>query len=491
MIEQENQVSSVKKFGRDVFLYMPAKVVPALITVIMTPILTNLFNPEDYGNYILVTTSVSLFSIMPGMILGSSAFRFLPVYEQKSQLPVFFNTLIKTGILLISSMALSFFILIHLFRNFLSYDLYNLIFTGIFVFISDSLFVIFLYYLNAGQKASIYSFFKIFNTLLCLLLGLLIVIFFKTDISGFLLGAFLSDLISISLIYSTCRIKEKGTFSISIAIEMIKYGFPLVIGSFGSWAIKMSDRYIIALYRTSLEVGLYSAAYVVASNSIMLIWSLILQSSFPLIVNIWEKDGKEATEEFIKKTTFYYLLFAFPASTGLSILAKQIIQIFTGPDYYEGYKIIPIVTFGAFLLGLQWWAQAGLLLYKKTRLIMYGVIFGGILNIGLNFIFVPSCGYMAAAWTTLIGYTSVFIYMVIMSSRFLVWKFPFRSFLKIIFASAIMALVVYSAGNCLSASLWINLTCTIGAGIIVYFTLLFLLKEINIKDIKELLESKK
>jgi len=484
MIDRNYQVSSVKKFGRDMFVYMPAKIVPALITVLMTPLLTNLFKPEDYGNYVLVITSVELLSLIPGGILCSSAFRFLPVYEQKSLLPLFYNTLIKTCIFLTLVIALSFFILLHIIV--FSAEFYNLIFIGIFLFISDSVFRVFMSLLNAGQKAGHYSFFMVFNSVLFIITGILLVIFFKTGISGFILGAFLSDITCILFIYFTCRIKEKGDFSKSIAMEVIKYGFPLAISSLGSWIIKLSDRYIIGLYRSSFDVGLYSAAYVVASNSIMLFSTLIVQSSYPLIIDIWEKKGAEATQEFIKKTTFYYLLFTFPASTGLAILSKVIIEIFTGSSYHDGYKIIPAVTFGAFIIGLQWWPQSGLLLYKKTGLIMYGILLGGTINIGLNFILVPYYGYMAAAWTTLVGYTVVFVYMTVISGRFLPWSFPFRSFLKIIFASALMALAVYPTANYLTDINWINLICSIVAGVIVYFSVLFLMKEVNIRDIKVL-----
>jgi O-antigen/teichoic acid export membrane protein len=271
-----------------------------------------------------------------------------------------------------------------------------------------------------------------------------------------------------------------------VFIELFKYGVPLSIGNLSDFIIKLSDRYIIGLYRSSFEVGLYNASYLIAENSIVMIYNLITKPAYPLLVHLWEQEGKEAVQEFLNKTTFYYLLIAFPASLGLSVLAKPVVEIFTGPSYHEGYKIIPFVTFGAFFLGLQWWARAGLLLYKKTRMVMYGVIFGSILNIILNIILVPKYGYMAAACTTLLSYVSVFLYMTFISQKFLPWKFPFKSFVKIIFASSIMAISVNFLSENFTDSKKINLFSSIFIGIIIYFLIIFFLKELNFKEIKSL-----
>ena len=48
--------------------------------------------------------------------------------------------------------------------------------------------------------------------------------------------------------------------------------------------------------------------------------------------------------------------------------------------------------------------------YKKNKFISFATITGALLNIILNLIFIPIFGYVAAAYTTLIGY----IIMVIM-----------------------------------------------------------------------------
>jgi O-antigen/teichoic acid export membrane protein len=186
----------------------------------------------------------------------------------------------------------------------------------------------------------------------------------------------------------------------------------------------------------------------------------------------------------VNKLTRYYLLVCIPAVVGLSVLGKPLINILTGQEYYEGYKIIPLVALGAFFLGLQQRFYPGVNFYKKTHFIMLAIIVSGLLNLGLNFLLIPKYGYMAAAATTLISYVFLLFLIIIISRRFFVWKFPFKSLANVSCASAIMGIVVYYVGNSLTFSVSINLISGICVGITVYILMLLLLKEFSQEEIQ-------
>jgi O-antigen/teichoic acid export membrane protein len=171
------------------------------------------------------------------------------------------------------------------------------------------------------------------------------------------------------------------------------------------------------------------------------------------------------------------LLFCVPAVIGLSVLDRPIIDIMTGEQYFEGYKIIPWVTLGVLFLGLQQRFQAGFLFYKRTSFITFAIVASGLLNLSLNFLFIPRYGYFAAAITTLVSYIFLLFLMIILSRRFFVWKFPFKSLVNVTCASAIMGIVVYFIGNRLVPSTLMNLMFCFFLGISIYFVLLFLFRE--------------
>jgi len=112
------------------------------------------------------------------------------------------------------------------------------------------------------------------------------------------------------------------------------------------------------------------------------------------------------------------------------MLQKPILTVLSTPKYYEGAKILPLVALGTFFLGLNQRFGKGLSLCKKTRFFMYSLIISGSLNLGLNLLFIPKYGYIAAAATTLISYAFLLLLTIVFSRRFFAWKFPFRSLVR-------------------------------------------------------------
>jgi len=304
-----------------------------------------------------------------------------------------------------------------------------------------------------------------------------------------LLGSILSLAIAFALLWKKAiegvSISPKG-ISFPLISEMAKYSFPLVAGNLSAWIMSLSDRYILEFFRGSEEVGIYSASYAISEKSIMLLATLFMLASGPISMNIWEKEGKKKSQEFVSRLTSYYLMICLPAVVGLSVLARPLIGILIPEEYYEGYRIIPLVTCGAFFLGLQHRFQAGPLFHKRTHFIMFPIIASGLLNLGLNFLLIPKYGYMAATTTTLISYVFLLFLMITTSRRLFIWEFPFKSLVKISCASAMMGVVVYFVGNNLTSSTLVNLFLGICLGLVVYFAMLFLLREPQKEEIQEL-----
>jgi O-antigen/teichoic acid export membrane protein len=104
----------------------------------------------------------------------------------------------------------------------------------------------------------------------------------------------------------------------------------------------------------------------------------------------------------------------------------------------------------------------------------------------LNFLLVPGYGYTAAATTTLISYIFLLTLTIIASRRFFIWHFPFKSLVKVVCASGVMAIVVYFAENAFTFSASKKLILGPCIGIMVYLSMLFLLKEPLKKEIETL-----
>lgn len=474
----------IENLFKDMFKYIPAQIVPGIVSFISIPIITRLFQPEEYGNYILVMATVSVFYTIVGW-LYMPIIRFYPAYDRDKKLKEFYGTVLKLTILSISVLSLIYSGLLLFLRFHISERLCTLMWIGLPVFIMTSCFFVLIEFFRAERRIKWYSIFKVWKSISAISFGILLVVALHFGIEGLLLGSLVGMVFAFPFLLRKSIGKvplHLKNIYVPLASELAKYGFPLVIGNLAAWILSLSDRYVLKLFRGSQEVGIYSASYAISERSIMLISTLFALTTGSIVYNIWEKEGKKKSQEFVGEIARYYLLICTPAAVGLSVLAKPIIVILTGQEYHGGNKIISIVVFGVFFFGLQQLFYPGFGFYKKTHFIMLSLIVSGLVNLGLNFLLIPRFGYIAAAATTLISYTFQMVLVVLISRRFFIWKFPFRSLVKVICASVIMGFVIFFLGNDLTSSTIANLLCSIVFGFTVYFVILYLFGEFNSEE---------
>jgi len=478
----------MKEFVKDLAIYSPATIIPAIVTIITIPIITRMISPESYGDYVLI---VSLISILVTLIggLSSSIIRFYPIYEKNSNLDYLLNTSIDILIIFIIFMTLSLFMLAVTFKSYFSSRLYNLIILGILLFILNSIFEVLTSYLRVKRQASWYSLFLIFKSVGALIFSLIFIVFFNYDSTGLLLGSILPIALSVPLIWK----KSIGNVSIDmrnisfkLAKEMAAYGTPLALGNFANWTLSLSDRYILGFFRSTSEVGIYSISYQLAQSSIFLIAALFNFAFNPLSVIIWEKYGACASKEFLINGTRYFLILCVPAVFGMSILCKEIMMIFTTNDYLEGYTIIPIICLSGLIFGLTQRYAAPFSFFKKSSIYGFCIFASCFLEIGLNIWLIPTHGYLAAALSNLISYGFLLVLVIMVSKRYLAWNFPFRTLMNVILSSAIMGIVIIFIKQRFDLDSISNLSLIIIFGTTLYFSSLLLLKELRPEEVLQI-----
>lgn len=472
----------IRELFKDLAKYLPSIVVPAIVGIIVLPIITRLFSPEEYGNYVLVTVTVSFVSCIAVSWLDSSTLRFSPVYELNNELSKFYSVLLKLALVSIATVCVIFLGVLYLSRAYISDSLYFLMHIGILLFIVTSFSSVFQQSLRAKRRVTWYTSFSIWSSVAGIGLGIALVMIFHFEVEGLLLGALLTILVALPLMWKISMGKPSlraGSIRSPMSWEMAKYGFPVAMVGLSSLVLRLSDRYIVELFRGSQEVGIYSASYSISEKSMFLIVSLFASAYTPIAFNIWEHQGSDASRDYMSKLARYYLLIGLPAAVGLSLLAKPVVDILAASEYYLGYRILPMVAFGVFLVGAMNVFSEGLAFYKRTDLLMYCFLGSGLLNIGLNFIFIPNYGYIAAAATTFVSYAFLLLLTILVSRRFFVWRFPFKSLGRVALASVIMGAIVYPMGNSLTSSSLINLAIGIISGISVYGAVLFAFGEIR------------
>ena len=225
-----------------------------------------------------------------------------------------------------------------------------------------------------------------------------------------------------------------------------------------------ADKYIIVALYGETVLGLYSVGYTLASYIGNMIMFSLAYAIIPIYVEIYEKDGKEKTEEFLKKIMHYLIIAIIPMVLGYFAVAKELFITLASEKYSSAATFSPIILIGSFLLAMNSVLNAGLYLQKKTMTMLLIMLIATVLNISLNLILLPRIGIMGAAVAALITCLSATILTACISFRYINVKIEISHVLYYLMLSLLMYYVVSQIDT---SKMWMNLVLKIIAGVFI------------------------
>jgi len=124
-----------------------------------------------------------------------------------------------------------------------------------------------------------------------------------------------------------------------------------------------------------------------------------------------------------------YIEFALIIMLSILMVGPEVLKILAPIEYWEGIKLIPPIIFASFLIFLYSISVDLEYYYKSTRIIALNTLIAAVVNIVLNFIFIPKYGMFAAAYTTVIAYFIMFVIHYISARKLDDSLFPLRIYL--------------------------------------------------------------
>lgn len=288
-----------------------------------------------------------------------------------------------------------------------------------------------------------FVFFSIITALLRTFISVLLVMLMDDRLQARVVGYVIP--VSLFNLVLWLHIVSKGR---RIKFDCVKFGclisIPLIPHALSGILLGSSDRIMITKYCGTEQTALYSLAYQISLLA-NLIWTAMNQAWAPWLYENIHAGRKES----IKKNSKIYLGVFTVLIIGVLLVTPEIILIFGGPSYYNARFVMPPVILGCsfqFVYGMY----VNLEIYnKKTITISIGTVSAAILNIVLNLLFIPIFGYIAAAYTTLIGYAALFLFhFIIVKVQFPelahIYDTKFILFnIIILFGASFIALVLY------------------------------------------------
>ena len=440
----------IKKLFGEIAIYGLSSIVGRLLNYLLVPLYTYVFvNPADYGVVSELYAWVAFLIVILTFGMETAFFKFIQNEGDK-------KNVFSTALSALLSLNSVFFIIVLIFhQDIASLLLYEdhgeyILMLGAIVSI-DAISALPLAKLRAEEKAKRFSIIQLSSITVNIILNLifLLILFDYNDPEQGVFYIFLANLIA-SLVKPIFLFKSfallKG-IDWALLKRMLLFSFPLAIAGFAGIINETLDRILLKqiLYNTGspssldyaeAQVGIYSASYKLA----MLVAILLQAYRYAAEPFFFSQMKNQDRNKIYSQIMNVFIAFV----CGIFLLVTLNIDIFKyfiqNEAYWVGLQVVPILLMANIFLGIYYNQSIWFKLSGKTKFGAYIALIGAGITIVINVLYIPTYGYMASAWATLIVYFIQMLISYILGQR----HYPIPYNLKKFFLYIGLALVLYA-----------------------------------------------
>ena len=176
-----------------------------------------------------------------------------------------------------------------------------------------------------------------------------------------------------------------------------------------------SDITMLEIFKGATEVGFYSVATKIYSILKQILNAILIVSIPRMTANVGNED-MEGFKNLGQKILSAIITLMCPLIIGIIIFRTEAINLASGKEYISGSSSLLILTIAiAPALIATFYASCVLMPLRKEKNILTGTVISAIVNVGLNFVFIPLLGGVGSAITTLISevFVAVFFWYLV------------------------------------------------------------------------------
>ncbi|MFQ5669575.1 MAG: lipopolysaccharide biosynthesis protein [Acidobacteriota bacterium] len=405
----------IARLGKHSLVYGVGSLGTRVLGFLLIPVYTRYLTPADYGVLALCTATVGILKIVSLAGIPTALFRSYLLTARSDQEK---RKVLGTGLAALLIAGAAILLLLLVLRRPLAFWLFG----------SDRQvgFVVLIAWLNFAyifqavrnthfrmQDQSIR--FSIF-TLLAFALNLALAVYLVVGRGQGAWGAMSANMASVAVMAAlflpwSLRQLRRG-ISAGICRDLLGYGLPLIPSTLALWAMNLSDIYILRIFRSGAEIGLYNLGYKFGMGVYIL--TNAFKFAFPKVL-FTEARTPQGPLLFQRLVNYYTAGIGY-LCTGVAIYAPELILV-ADPKFHAAYRVIPLAVFAYFLFGLVPLLGLGIDVTGRMHLLSVVFLGGAGANIALNLLLIPRFGMLAAAGTTLATYILVPAAVYLVSRR--------------------------------------------------------------------------
>ena len=463
------------------YLYnLSYQILTIILPIITVPYVTRIFTSEDLGNYGFYNSIVSYFSLFAMLGIGLYGTKQIAAASDVSS--TFWN--IYAIQLIASLISIFVYVIVILCIPTMSEIIPLILFISLFSKIID------ISWLFAGKE----DFKKITlrNTVVKVVGVINIFTFIKNseDLYLYIFLIVVFDFLGQLVMWVPAKkFIKRPSFNMKI---MKKNLYPIVLLFLPQVAISLYvvlDRTLLGLLGSYSDVGIYEQGQKLTSIIYKIVSSLGVVM-LPRVANLLSERRDKEAQNMVKFSFILYNLIIFPMMFGLIAVNEVFVELFLGKDFQDVKYVLYIITINIMLVG--WTNILGhqvLVVRNKNKEFMLSTTIPAFVSVAVNIAVIPFFGYIGASITAviveLLAFTIQWYYSRNIINKNLLFN---KDLAKIICSSLVMFGVVMLCKMTLGLDGIIGLIIYLVVGGISYLGMLFLLKTVNIREMKGMLK---
>lgn len=374
-----------------------------LLSIIILPVVTPFLSVNDYGIIGIINAYVGIFTGLS--TLGLHMHLNNTYYELPDHYRLAWRRLLYWIILgsIIGAFIVAFVLFIELPKE-MFYNRYIVVLLAIFPILLNSNQVVAAHYYTLKSNPRPLVLRNLLGSICGVFVFFIAARYLKLGFLSWLLNSFVSSVIVFLLFVDSLWIKEKIYPVVDRnkkrIKEWLKIALPIIPHTVGHMIMSSSDRIIMSLLGVSVfSIGIYSNGYTMG-NYVIIIIDAIFVAIMPLLQTTYRSNNHLQMRKIFLITQVFTILFLL----FVAIWMKEIyLLLIRNSELQPSYKVATFITFANIVAPLYNIMSLSSFIKKKTKSILWLIFFPSILNVILNFIFIPIYGYMAAIFTTLVS----------------------------------------------------------------------------------------
>lgn len=366
------------------------------VNLLILPILTRHFSPDEYGTIDIVATTTSLMMLFMALTLESAVARqwFESISENRE------GQLISSILAFILLFGGGIFCVVYCLSSSIAGLLLGNALLGQYI-VLGTLAALFAalsgipqIVLRMQRKILHYSLLTIMQTVSYVAIALLFIFKFSTGLQGVFMATVFAN--GLGLVVGLLLVANHLScqFSLPMLKSSLRFSIPLFPSVVMTWANSQADRIILLTLMGLGVVGIFGAAAKVALI-IGLLVSMFQQAWTPLAIS--HINDEYSGFEFYRRALNYYAITMATIALAFAAFSKELLALLVPAQYQGAYVVIPWLVGARILQGSGSITNLGMLISKRTFGNSIASWTGFAVNIALGLLLIPRIGIWGSA----------------------------------------------------------------------------------------------